>query len=190
VMEISSTEIKYKKADNMDGPDYVTDKNDVRSIRFKNGSVDSFPEIKPWLKPIKRDQERTEKIPFENYTKKFKIETSGKYYFMDNKTYSESDILSIIKNEKNSSISEHIHKARVAHVLQPVCFIGMPAVTAGFIMLADSQGTFFTPQNTKVQNNGIALISVGAACLVSAIILKVYRHVHTKRAVELYNQEY
>ena len=42
VIEINQNEIKYKKADNPDGPIYVVDKNDIALIEYKNGSKELY----------------------------------------------------------------------------------------------------------------------------------------------------
>ncbi len=42
VYEITPTEIKYKKPTNPDGPMYVTSKEEVAVIEYKNGSKDVF----------------------------------------------------------------------------------------------------------------------------------------------------
>lgn len=42
VYEITPTEIKYKKPSNPDGPLYVTSKENVAVIEYKNGSKDVF----------------------------------------------------------------------------------------------------------------------------------------------------
>jgi len=42
VYEITATEIKYKKPSNPDGPMYVTSKENVAVIEYKNGSKDVF----------------------------------------------------------------------------------------------------------------------------------------------------
>lgn len=42
VVEINQTEIKYKKANNIDGPVYVVDKSDVALIEYKNGSKELY----------------------------------------------------------------------------------------------------------------------------------------------------
>ena len=42
VLEISSTEIKYKKWDNQDGPTYSVLRSEVVSINYQNGEVESF----------------------------------------------------------------------------------------------------------------------------------------------------
>ena len=46
VNEIGITEIKYNRFDNVNGPQYVVEKNDIRYIKYSNGQKDSFPAIK------------------------------------------------------------------------------------------------------------------------------------------------
>lgn len=43
VLEISSTEIKYKKWDNQDGPLYTISRSEVASINYENGEIETFP---------------------------------------------------------------------------------------------------------------------------------------------------
>jgi hypothetical protein len=42
VLEVTSTEIKYKKWSNQDGPTYSIDRSEVTSINYQNGDVDKF----------------------------------------------------------------------------------------------------------------------------------------------------
>lgn len=42
VQEISSTEVKYKKSSNPNGPLYVLDKTNILSIKYKNGETEIF----------------------------------------------------------------------------------------------------------------------------------------------------
>jgi len=46
VLEITSTEIKYKKWNNQDGPTYSIDRSEVLSINYENGEVENFSETK------------------------------------------------------------------------------------------------------------------------------------------------
>lgn len=46
VLEVTSSEIKYKKFDNQDGPTYSMLKSDVLMVRYKNGTKDIFTEEK------------------------------------------------------------------------------------------------------------------------------------------------
>lgn len=42
VTEVTTSEIKYKKASNPNGPIYSVDKDDVLSIKYENGETDKF----------------------------------------------------------------------------------------------------------------------------------------------------
>jgi hypothetical protein len=42
VLEIGTTEVKYKNSNNQDGPVYVMNKSDVSSIKYENGTEDVF----------------------------------------------------------------------------------------------------------------------------------------------------
>lgn len=45
VLEVTSSEIKYKKSDNLEGPIFSILKSEVLIIRYKNGTKDVFNEI-------------------------------------------------------------------------------------------------------------------------------------------------
>lgn len=42
VLEVSQTEIKYKKFDNLNGPTFAISKNEVFMVKYENGSKDVF----------------------------------------------------------------------------------------------------------------------------------------------------
>ncbi|MEY4926602.1 MAG: hypothetical protein RI894_1038 [Bacteroidota bacterium] len=44
VTEVTPTEIKYKRFDNLDGPNYTAKKSEIASIVYQNGTVDAFAE--------------------------------------------------------------------------------------------------------------------------------------------------
>ncbi len=46
VTEVSSNEIKYKKASNPDGPVYSENKGNILSIKYSNGEIDKFEDAK------------------------------------------------------------------------------------------------------------------------------------------------
>ena len=47
VLEISQTEIRYKRFDHLDGPTIVIPIDDVLSIRYENGRQESFADRTP-----------------------------------------------------------------------------------------------------------------------------------------------
>ena len=46
-MEVTTSEIKYKKFDNLDGPTFSILKSEVLIIRYKNGTKDVFNIVTP-----------------------------------------------------------------------------------------------------------------------------------------------
>lgn len=46
VYEVGINEIKYHRFDNIDGPIYVSSKSDIESIRYYNGHVETFSNVK------------------------------------------------------------------------------------------------------------------------------------------------
>ena len=44
VLEITNTDVKYKKWSNQDGPSYTLPKSDVFMIKYKNGEKEVFKE--------------------------------------------------------------------------------------------------------------------------------------------------
>jgi hypothetical protein len=42
IFEVSTTDIKYRRFDNLDGPQYVVNKQDIRYIKFQNGVIDTM----------------------------------------------------------------------------------------------------------------------------------------------------
>src|SRR5687767_15569418 len=47
VIEIGTTEIKYKKIENLDGPTYNIKRSEVQMVKYENGSTDTFTIDKP-----------------------------------------------------------------------------------------------------------------------------------------------
>lgn len=94
VLEISDTEIKYKKWENLEGPTYSTNKSLVIKIVYQNGSIDVFKEEKGEKKPEVKQKPATAKPPVKPSFKKY---TSQHYknafnQFIDNRTeYFEAD---------------------------------------------------------------------------------------------------
>jgi hypothetical protein len=47
VIEIEDQKVKYRRFDNLEGPVYFIDKNEILSIRYQNGTVDIFESSDP-----------------------------------------------------------------------------------------------------------------------------------------------
>lgn len=188
VLEISPLEIKYKKIENFDGPVYIVNKEDVKLIKYKNGLIDSFAEIKPWFRSIQKIGKQEPNFIIPNAIKQTKIVKEGRSYFMDNTIYNESKILAIMKHANNPEINIHIRKSKLARAFQPVCLVGIPAVAIGSMSVVFAKNIYSTSNDVKMENFGFSLLAFSAVCLTTSITLENYRHKHNEIALRLYNQ--
>jgi hypothetical protein len=61
VTEVTPSEIKYKRFDNLDGPNYTAKKSEIASIVYKNGTIDAFSEAEiATEKPAAADKPKDE----------------------------------------------------------------------------------------------------------------------------------
>src|ERR1043165_4238791 len=58
VIEIGEREIKYKKAENLDGPMYTLSKSEVFMIKYENGSKETFSSSESSTPPTQENKER------------------------------------------------------------------------------------------------------------------------------------
>ncbi len=184
VLEVSNTEIKYKKVDNSDSPIYIESKSEVVMINYKNGTKDEFKFEKPWLVPATKTVEVVPVI------KKYpELSKSGKHYFSDNKSISERRIQKDLLSVNNADINYHVRKARQASGFQYIGFAAIPLAFVGTLYCAasDQEGMGRANDNLTIGGTmlGLAAISFGAS-----IRFKVKRSQHNADAIKLYNESY
>ena len=73
VIEISTTEVKYKKWNNQNGPNYTIPKSDVKAINYENGEIDTFSDAVT--------QQPQQEFNYINYTKQMEenMSSSSRY---------------------------------------------------------------------------------------------------------------
>lgn len=62
VIEVSETQVTYKKFSNIDGPTYTISTSELSSINYPNGEKDSFNNTSLQKKEVERDTDNEEKI--------------------------------------------------------------------------------------------------------------------------------
>ncbi len=85
VLEISETEIKYKKWSNQDGPMYSVNKNEVNSINYQNGEVEKYSDE---ISMPKSDRPVASELPvygkgYLGYVPYYKLTLDGDYLSED-----------------------------------------------------------------------------------------------------------
>jgi hypothetical protein len=188
ISEINSTEIKYKRFDMQDGPDFIEKKSKIKMIRYKNGTVDNFITEKTVAgnSPVSS----TLGYPFVPFGKK--------KYTYNGRIIGENRMYKIMGQENNPEINLLMKKAKVAKGIQ---FVGFGAIATGvysvysFIFAAifansDFVGTGDSSVSDFYRAAGIAS-AVATVGLGTTGIVFSKRHTNLKaKAVKLYNQKF
>jgi len=190
VAEISETEIRYKKMSHETGPLYIVDRYDVSVIKYENGIVDSFPEVKPWFRPQKKVYYDTVKVdaltPFSikrttnnSSIPHSKIISIGRNLLYDGRIYSHSGLGKVLLNETtNPELKKVLRKAESHRKARFLGFLAFPVGLAGLIAAG------FT------EEPGVAVIGAIGVGVCVGISTSSYtkQKESVQKAIRLYNQ--
>ncbi len=203
VTDINSSEIKYKKADFIDGPTYTISKSDVNMIKYSNGVRDHF-EVQ--AAPPQREPERETYVAPPPPPEDNKIVVRGPYYKYHHILIKDREVHEILMNTKDPKIMGYVVKAKKAHNLQYIGFVAFPLVGLGAYLAINSTIQYQKTTYTYNSNTGYYYqhgpdpttnYQIAGACGILAIacpiVSGVFSHiktVNTKKAVSLYNEKY
>jgi hypothetical protein len=201
VMEITSTEVKYKRFNFLDGPTYIVGRGEIKMIKYSNGLKEEFPTT-----PVnsivvneaqdvyynQRNQYPLYVTPAQiNYNR---IELRGNRFLYRNEFISENELHRMLLKTKNKEIIMAVGKSKDAHILQ---FIGFGAIPLGIaaIYLLDRSGYVPLYSYGNGYNNGDLALSavcvVGAiACPIASGVFKHKRKESNRDAIEIYNAKF
>ena len=108
VDEISPTEIKYNRWDNITGPVYVVNKNEVRYIRYVNGMKDTFALVQPKTEVPKTENSSEETPAYVNSTPITpgieQIQIKGKKIYYHRHGINDKELLGLIRKYPDQGI--------------------------------------------------------------------------------------
>lgn len=112
VNEITETEIRFNRFDNLTGPAYVAEINEVKSIRYKNGSVDTFTITK--TRPEPETPAYVNNVPAERSFEK--IEIRGKTLRYNGRNINNASLFDLIQNypdrDKKNILMHELNQAK------------------------------------------------------------------------------
>jgi hypothetical protein len=189
VIEISDAEIKYKKADFIEGPAYIIDRYEISYIRFSNGKCDSFPEVKPWFRPQKKTVHDTIKVVSVSPTPNFvndpnfnKIQhLHGETYTIKGRRMPDYKVAKyLIQDCRDKQIKQLALDSERNRKLRYIGFLAIPAGIVGLV------GSAASGDPSYIIVGGLAAgVSLGVS-----ISNTVKQKKNIKQAIKLYNQKY
>jgi hypothetical protein len=207
IVEITPTEVKYKKWELNDGPLYIENKSLVSQIKYKNGFVDVFQEVqKAPVQPMKkaeddyvRDHKNT-KTRDDEYVKnphRDKLTMiGGNHYIYGEQRLNEAGMQRMLLSLNDPQINKEVKTAKVDKGLKYMGFAAIPLCLVGIFALTQiNQGPTYNNNYTYSHNSEFVTPAVicfaGAAVTFTAsIYFGIDRKVRNARAVRLYQLKY
>ena len=180
ITEITTTEIKYKRFDNQDGPLYVDRKGEIAMISYSNGMKEKFEEekiIPPVNQPVANVDNTIEDL-------ELRYRYHGNYI-------NQPRMQKILLDTKDKKIMGLVAQAKDARKMEFISFAAIPLGVAAIINL---QYNSFTNYNAGYNNSTLIISGV---CLAAAITCPIISGVKRKQkvkynseAISLYNQKF
>lgn len=189
IIEITPSEIKYKKFSFQDGPTYVESKSEIQYIKYSTGLKEQFSEEKP--KPQEQPTATADYYnPGETFTpRKSKMEPYGAKYKYQGRRIGEREMHETLMKTQDRQIISYVQKSKEAHALSFVGFGAFPLGIAAIYFLGNSVNSNLT-LNTGNFATSVLCLGGAIACPIISGVYKHKRKSYNRQAVELYNQKY
>lgn len=178
VLEITSTEIKYKKWNNQDGPTYSIDRSEVLSINYENGEVENFSETK-------NDQQNnnTPQVQYQ-YLNSY-MTKSGGWLYLNGRSLSDSEILSLVGTEGYEKYQSGRKLGKTGIVLDA---IGGTTLLVGLAMkLFDTDHYTLGSSTSKTY---LAVSTIGGISLGTGILIGIFGDEKIEKVADTYNKNH
>lgn len=209
IIEVSSTEVKYKRFEISDGPVYIEKKSMIFKIKYKNGFTDVFPvSATPVVNSdAEYRQPETEYRQSKDQYKPSEGKPTSKYpdlsewgrgkFMYGDKIIGEHKMHRTLLALNDIKITEQIMNAKQSRALKYIGFATIPLGIASFYYAFRSDNTNIFYSRTvsaytreRYKKNSIVLGGGAVLCLGASIYFGIDRKNKNRRAVELYEEHY
>lgn len=194
IYEININEISYRRSDLLDGPLFISSKNDIKKIKYNNGAIDSFIVVKEVVeKPVSKN--RNPVYVIQNYTNDIQPTFRKGIYMYQGQQISDGRVVNLALEKnlfwKNDDINYFAKEYKKCKTLQ--YSIGFGGAAVGAISMT---GSLISTTYNSSSNNDNAISAVifaaGTSVLVASQIISAsfkFRAIkHSNKLAELFNQ--
>ena len=177
VLEITSTEIKYKKWNNQDGPTYSIDRSEVVSINYENGEVDCFS-------GTTSNQTNSNKEQLHYFQNSGYMDVLNGSLRINGHTLSEMEVRNLVDPQSYQLYLKAKKHGNIAIVLTPIC--GCAFITFSIFELVDK----INDNHYKHLNIMIASGLLFAVTFIPTIVLESSHVSKLKQVADTYNKNH
>lgn len=187
VTEVGMTDIKYNRWDNLTGPQYIVNKNDIKWIKYANGHVDTF---KIATMVVEKNMTTSDYKTYSSLESD-KIMIRGKKLIYHGKGLNDNKLFTLISNVSDANLKKDLMKDYDKMLgnkrNQYICgFGGLGLGVASFIVGIAAEANNYSSYSN---NSGIYVLSGLAAGVTfgvtGAVLSSINKSIRNKRKVEI-----
>ena len=164
ILEVSATEVRYKKTSNPDGPTFVMSTSEISSILYANGEVQHISEMQQPLTQPQNDNKSTKNGSFVLYQKSSAIVSEESYPY---EISGLEKMIGTVKYEEYKAAQKHFKRGDWA-----VSFGWVDMFTGGLLIFwSMAKGDFINQFFPGIEDYRHHFLSVGGLLLVASDVL-------------------
>lgn len=181
VLEITSTEIKYKKWSNQDGPTYSISRTDVVSINYENGEVEFFSETK--------NDKQSNNAPQVQYLNSYMTYGNNGRLYLNGRMLSDDEVHSLVDAQSYQQYLKGRGLVKTGFILDVVG--GISLIVAGAIELFNEDLNTLGPSvlSTSGFKKFMTFSVVGLVTGGTGTLLGMFGSDNTQKVAETYNEK-
>jgi hypothetical protein len=179
VTEVNQNEIKYKRFDLPDGPDFVDSKGSIQAIIYANG----YKEV--YANHLSNESQ----LSYTDY-----IHQEKNYFLYQGKKYNQKSINKVLMSSTNAKVQNEMKLYNDYRRKRSIAYAGIPFAIGAYYSLMFTLDSHSGEYSSHPQ---LLFGSIGLACLSTGIIFPVLsKKYHRKaessqrKAIEYYNQSF
>lgn len=215
VLEVGTNGVSYKKADNIDGPTFIDNKEDINFIRFKNGQKQEFIKQAGGTDSWKNANNQSQGMNNNNnngngnndsngngdngkpkkgpISDEYKIIYDGRAYYVNGQKIGRRDVDRLLSRSNNPAVKVPFKTAKAFKISQKIVGItSYPStITGGIASISTFRTVYIEAQNGGAQpsswiNAGISFLGTLSLPITSKI-LKNKRNKLYDKTIDIYN---
>lgn len=179
VLEITNTEIKYKKWDNQDGPLYTINRAEIKSINYENSEVETFSEA-----PKTSQEPQT---PQAQYLNSYMTYASNGRLYLNGRILTDNEVHSLVDEQNYQRYLKGRGLVKTGFVLDVVGGASLIVASGIRVFSTDLNTTGPSAISSPDFKKFMAFAIVGGVTLGTGILLGMFGTDNTQKVAESYN---
>ena len=202
VLEVSSTEVKYKEFNTQDGATFILRADEINTVVFENGSVKVFnaqaqaEDNQPLAEQAAAEQNAAiqQSAAAEQVLPQVALFTmDDDIYFLGDRKFTETEYLAFVQENCQPAYEAFMKGAKLRKTGWQLLASGLPILTAGVVLCGVGVGIGRTQNNPQLRNglyiSGAILTTVGTGLSIGSIPCLIVGSVKKNNSYEVYNEE-